>query len=160
MQKIFLTAALAAALAWPLTAKDEGKTISAEAIPAKVTAADLDGTRPEFLAKYFILTVFPQKMQLADGKLSENEGKVLVMQKDSSMIIAFYRPEGGEFVLVGKPTVLSAVVPPRADVHPENGLPCVVVRRQGSADAWRLFLRAGKVVSEQFVDETAAKAGK
>ncbi|MDR0867848.1 MAG: hypothetical protein LBP75_05150 [Planctomycetota bacterium] len=140
----------------PAKEPTQSVTLTAETLPQTITEDALKDV--EFLTKYFVDQVFSQKMQLENGLLSEEDGKVLTLRKDKNMIIAFYAPnDEGEFVLVGNPTVLSGVLPVRASVNADNNLPCLVVKKIDDAAAWRIYLRAGQVVREEFIDETEVK---
>lgn len=126
-----------------------------ETVPPRFVDGDLDGSNPEFLEKFFIHAVFPYKIAMTEGKNSD--GKILVLQKDNSMLIAFYRAEGNAYTLLDKPAMMNTIIAPRLDNHPDGDVACLVVKRPNSNEAWRVFIRGGKVITENFTDETIVK---
>lgn len=125
--------------------------------PQRVTDADIEGKNLKFLEDYFILATFMQKMQLEDGNLTPQAGRVLVMQKGDIFILGFYRPFDGGYVLLGQPALLKGIEMPREDVQPEHNLPCLIARRLDGQGAWRVYIRNGQVVTEAAQDDAITK---
>lgn len=122
----------------------KAKAASAPTFPVRVTEADLDGSKPEFLAKHLVLISFVQKLQLPDGSMTTKPGKVLVIQKDDAYMVGFYRPFETGYVLADKPVTLKNVQIPRESVHPKHNVPCLIAKRQDGQGAWNIYILGGK----------------
>jgi hypothetical protein len=134
----------------------EGK---AEApFPVRVTNEDINGSNPKFLETYFVAQSFMQKMQLPDGSLTPEPGRVLIFQKGDTFIVAFYRPLDGAYVLMGQPVGLKDVIVPREDFDQVHNVPAIVAKRSDGQGMWRIALLMGKVVNEPAQDDTVGKS--
>lgn len=128
--------------------EEKQEKIQAPLCPASFTEEQLAGKDTKFLEKFFIILSSEQKTQQKDGKLSEKPGKVLVIQKGAKMIIAFYQAQNDAYVLIDKPIILKDSSIPRADMHPEKNLPCLIAKKIGTNDSMRLFVAKGKTQME------------
>ena len=136
-------------------AKD--KKAEKEPFPTKVTTDDLEGKNPKFLEDYFIMVTFMQKIQLENGEMTKEPGRVLIFHKGDTNAVAYYQPVADGFVLVGKPAMVKDIDLPREDVNPEQSVPCLIAKRQDGQGAWRFYVVRGKTVMEPFEDDAVAK---
>ncbi len=128
------------------------------AIPEIFTLADLQGENPEFLEKYFIISNFEQRLQLATGKLSKKLGRVLVLQKDDILYIAFYfQTDSGKYRKIGRTIAVKNTSIPRQDTHPEYNIPCLVLSRTNGQGIYRVYLYNGQTVIQKGETETTKK---
>lgn len=135
-------------------ASGAGEKGKVEAFPVRVTNEDINGANPKFLETYFVALSFMQKMQLPDGSMTTEPGRVLVFQKGDAYVISFYRPMDGAYTLMGQPVVLKNAGVPREDFHLTHNVPTVVCKRTDTAGIWRVYVLAGKTVSEAAPDDT------
>ncbi len=122
--------------------------------PVRVTNEDVNGTNTKFLETYFVALSFMQKMQLPDGTMTSEPGRVLVFQKGDLFVVAFYRPLDGAYVLLGQPVVLKNAGVPREDFHLTHNVPTIVAKRTDAPGIWRAYVLSGKSVSEAAPDDT------
>ncbi len=123
-------------------------------VPEIFSEEDLSGENPEFLENYFILANFTQRLQLADGKLSKQKGRILVIEKEGNTYFAFYfKTDSGKFRKIGRTLATRDINFPRQDIHPEYNIPCLIVSKKDSADAYRIYLYNGQTVIQKIKPE-------
>lgn len=139
------------------TAQEQKAPKTDAPFPIRITNADLSGDNLKFLETYLVVQNFQQKMQLPDGSMTTESGRVLVFQKGDTYIIGFYRPVDDAYVLMGQPVGLKDSGLPREDFHQAQNLPTIVAKRNDGQGMHRVFIQAGKTVHETAPDDTVTK---